>query len=150
MGPFECHPDLLRYPHLRLKKRSHSTEPNLDWDSEPPLLHSAQSPTQTCAGTEGSNQSTESSSEEAEFDSKIGEGWEELHDMIVPSSNYYGIGTVRERLEYGTSYSEYTVQQGLHDDQYEKGAARTDAHSSSTGLLDTLGSLLGSGWIKKP
>lgn len=97
-------------------------------------------------GSEGEEEEEEEETEECDY-SGISDGWEEVHDTIVPSSNYLGSSNSgRERLEYGVSYSDYTLRQGRS--QNELPSTAEGVHSSN-GLLDTLGSLLGSGWLKK-
>ena len=70
----------------------------------------------------------------------IGEGWEEIQDLMVPARFY--MGTSGERLEYGTSYKDYR-----HD--APKRMPSVENSQLSSGLLDVIGSLLGSGWTRK-
>ena len=125
----------------------------ISWEDEPPLLHSAQD-----EDANKSQQDNESSTDNDEDDSDldidnnndttvVSEGWEEVQDLMIPThllSGFYG-----DRLEYGTSYSEYghraVVSEAEQQEMYSNGSIQ-----SSTGLLDTLSSLLGSsGWTKK-
>ena len=149
-GPFVCYPELLRYPNTKLKK-THlpSTDQHFDWDSEPPLLHSAQSPHETKQIYMEESSESEKEEEEEESDSeaeitRIGDGWEEVQDLMVPAPFLFGPKTVGERLEYGTSYSEYNTQ-GLLNAQQDT----TSSVQVTSGLMDTISSLLGSGWSKK-
>ena len=141
--------------------KTHSTERASDWENEPPLLHIVQTPhiqstdsSQTC---DSSNNTTSDIDYYNNNNNNISEGWEEVHDMIVPSSNYYGSSSTisQERLMYGVSYSDYTLRQGqqLGDDpeQTNNNGRTSDRINSSAGLFDALGSMFGSssGWIRK-
>lgn len=133
-------------------------------DCEPPLLHTAHfGPTANTIATGEGESPTDNhdrwvieddyqSSDDNE--TNIDQGWEEVHEMIVPSTNsYFGLSppstTSKERLEYGVSYSDYTLNYGQHS------ALNSSDHSSNTAatgsglFMGTLGSLLGSGWVKK-
>lgn len=139
-GPFVCYPELMHGPVMGSSRKHSLSSSEQHWDSEPPLLHVAQSPNDT----DKSPQSTDS--EDSDSDShtlNIREGWEEVHDLMVPT--HFLPGFHGDRLEYGTSYSEYS-QQGVIS---ESELMQCDSVQVSSGLLDTLSSLLGSGWTKK-
>ena len=150
-GSFSCHPELLRYPQLGLKNKPCPLDMALDWDNEPPILHTAQRPVSDTGQTSlGDSFSSDSEGEEGNHDN-IATGWEEVHDTIVPSSGFTGhtSSTGIDRLEYGLSYSDYTLLHGLNNES-RRGLQREEVGvSSSSGLLDTIGTLLGSGWLKK-
>ena len=106
-----------------------------DWDNSPPLLHSADE--------DGLLQKSLSCSTDEEellgnIDGSSIEEWEEVEDINrVP---YLGLG---DRLEYGQVYGDYSGTRSHHS-QWREG--ESTVQSSSAGLLETLGSLLGSGF----
>lgn len=133
-GPFKCYPELL---HNHVRKRSHEDE--CSDESEPPLLHT----TGSMLSVEDSHSSQETDDESSDKEPTI-EGWEEVHDLMVPTTRLYHYGN---RLEYGTSFSEYSHQTVVNQSQHQDMSSNSSQYSS--GLLDTISSLLGSGWSKK-
>lgn len=73
-----------------------------------------------------------------DYDESSIEEWEEVEDINrVP---YLGLG---DRLEYGHVYGDYSGGRGHHSQWREE---ESTVQSSSAGLLEALGSLLGSGF----
>lgn len=139
-GPFTCHPELLHYQLVCKKRDFSSSEAN--WEDEPPLLHTAQE------DIDRTLQEAESDDSDTEIDkmATVGEGWEEVHDLMVPTHLFSG--PYGDRLEYGTSYSEYGQRTVLIESEQQE-MHSSESVNSSSGLLDTLSSLLGSAWTKK-
>ena len=146
-GPFSCHPDLLCHFHSTSQSRSpqEGNPSSADWDNAPPLLHMADED-RLPLDTTSSDSGEEEDEEEEEMEESIAldsvtEEWEEVEDCIRTPS--FGLG---DRLEYGQVYRDYGGGRGPHSSQRRE---REETVQSSSGLLEALGSLLGSGFRSK-
>ena len=129
-----------------------------DWETEPPILHSAHQEDRNqpqdllnssiAAQESDDGEQCSGQSDESDEDDLILQGWEEVQDLMVPTRFFPGFH--RERLEYGVSTSEISHRSVLN--QVGAGMDQEEASSSvqySSGLLNTLSSLLGSAWTKQ-
>ena len=155
-GPFTCHPELLHCPTVnkkhRMTREQNYTTP--EWETEPPVLHRAHQedltqdqPLDTSAATRDSDDDICSQSDDSEDDDNvIMQGWEEVQDLMVPTRFFPGFHG--ERLEYGVSTAEISHQSVLNEvGGMHRGEESTVQYSS--GLLNTLSSLLGSAWTRQ-
>uniref|UniRef100_A0A1X7VES8 Uncharacterized protein n=2 Tax=Amphimedon queenslandica TaxID=400682 RepID=A0A1X7VES8_AMPQE len=157
-GPFTCHPELLHCSTVnkkhRMTREQNYTTP--EWETEPPILHRAhqedltqEQPLDISAATRESDDDLCSQSDDSEDDDDddvLMQGWEEVQDLMVPTRFFPGFHG--ERLEYGVSTAEISHQSVLNE---VGGMHREESNpvQYSSGLLNTLSSLLGSAWTRQ-